>query len=148
MSAVPPLSADAGSFTVVVYSSDPAVRDRVRTAVGRRPAPDLGRIDWVDCATGAEFLTAVDAGGVDLAVLDGEAWPTGGLGLARQVKDELADCPPTVVLVGRRDDAWLAQWSLADAVVAHPVDPAVITSAVTGALRSRAARLPVRRAAG
>ena len=69
------------------------------------------------------MIAAVDAGGLDLLVLDGEAQPTGGLGLAKQVKDEIADCPPTLVLIARRDDRWLAEWSLADAVVPLPVDP-------------------------
>ena len=111
------------THTVLVYSDDASVRDRVRMAVGRRPAGDLGRVEWVECSTGADVLKAVDAGGVDLVVLDGEARPTGGLGLAKQLKDELEDCPPTLVLVARKDDAWLASWSLADAVLPLPVDP-------------------------
>lgn len=142
MSASPPAPP---THRVLVYSSDPAVRDRVRTAVGRRPAADVARVDYVECATGDEVVAAVDAGGIDLAVLDGEAWPTGGLGLARQLKDEIADCPHTLVLVARRDDAWLARWSQADAVLSHPVDPALLADAVAGALRDRVAQLPVRR---
>lgn len=134
------------THTVVVYSNDAAVRGQVRTAVGRRPADDLGRIEWVECVSGPELVRTVSAGGVDLVVLDGEAWPTGGMGLARQLKDELRDCPPTLVLIARRDDAWLATWSLADAVVAHPVDPAELTSAAAGLLRARESALPVRRA--
>jgi DNA-binding response OmpR family regulator len=133
------------THTVVVYSDDPKVRDSVRTAVGRRPAGDLGRIEWIDCATGPEVLRALDAGDVDLAILDGEAWPTGGLGLARQFKDELSDCPPTLVLIGRRDDAWLATWSLADDVVPHPIDAPALTEATVALLRRRESRLPVRR---
>jgi DNA-binding response OmpR family regulator len=131
---------------VVVYSDDAAVRDQVRTAVGRSPAPDLGRVEWVDCASGPEVLREVGAGGVDVCILDGEAWPTGGLGLAKQMKDELTDCPHTMVLIARRDDAWLATWSLADAVVAHPVDPAIITGKVAELIRARESALPVRRA--
>ena len=133
------------THNVVVYSDDAAVRDQVRGAVGRRPADDLGRIEWVECSTGKEVLAAVDGGGVDAAVLDGEAWPTGGIGLAKQMKDELSDCPPTLVLIARPDDRWLATWSQADAVIAHPVDPAELTTAVADVLRRRAAGLPVRR---
>ncbi len=132
---------------VLLYSDDPHVRASVRTAVGRRPAADLGRVEWVECATGAQVLRAVDKGGVDLAVLDGEAWPTGGLGLAKQLKDELKDCPPTLVLIARRDDTWLAAWSLADAVVPHPIDAPQLAAAVAELLRHRSQRLPVRRAA-
>ena len=131
---------------VVVYSDDVAVRDQVRTAVGRRPAGDLGRIEWVECSTGKQVVAAVDAGAVDAVVLDGEAWPTGGLGLAKQLKDELADCPPTLVLIARHDDRWLATWSQADAVVAHPIDAPELTDALAELLRRRQAGLPVRRA--
>ena len=135
------------THTVVVYSDAPALRDAVRTAVGRRPASGLGRVEWVEAATGAEVLRALDAGGVDVVVLDGEARPTGGLGLAKQLKDELADCPPTLVLVARKDDEWLAKWSLADAVLPLPVDPRALRAAVADLLRHREAALPVRRAA-
>jgi DNA-binding response OmpR family regulator len=144
-SSATPRAAAARTHNVVVYSDDAAVRDQVRGAVGRRPAGDLGRIEWLECRTGKEVLTAVEGGGVDAVVLDGEAWPTGGIGLAKQMKDELADCPPVLVLIARRDDRWLATWSQADAVVAHPVDPPELTAAVADLLRRREAGLPVRR---
>lgn len=137
---------EQATSAVVVYSDDAAVRDQVRSAVGRRPAPDVGRIEWVECATGDEVLRAVDAGGVDLVVLDAEAWPTGGLGLAKQMKDELKDCPPALVLIARRADAWLATWSQADGVVAHPIDAPELTGVATDLLRRRQAGEPVRRA--
>ena len=134
------------SPVVLVYSDDEAVRDQVRGALGRRPAADLGRLEYVECSTGEQVVARVDAGGVDLVVLDGEAWPTGGMGLAKQMKDELRDCPPTLVLVGRKADSWLATWSQADGVVAHPLDPVELTSVATDLLRRRGAGLPVRRA--
>ena len=138
----------ARTHRVVLYSDDPAVRDGVRVAVGRRPSGALGRLEWVECTTGPQVLKAVDAGGIDLVVLDGEAWPTGGLGLAKQLKDELKDCPPTLVLVARRDDAWLGRWSLADAVLPQPIDAPDLTAAVVALLGQRADGLPVRRAVG
>ncbi|MBN9618311.1 MAG: hypothetical protein J0H43_01025, partial [Actinobacteria bacterium] len=79
--------------SVLVYSNSADVRAKVRTAVGRRPAPDTGRIDWVECATNADVLRELDQGGIDVAILDGEAQPTGGMGLARPFKYELDDCP-------------------------------------------------------
>jgi DNA-binding response OmpR family regulator len=135
------------SLTVLVYSSHPPVREAVRMALGRRPAADLGRLEFVEATTGDEVVKAVDAGGIDLAILDGESWPTGGLGLAKQIKDEIKDAPATLVLVARRDDAWLATWSLADAVVPLPIDAPELTAAAVGALRSRESGLPVRRQA-
>jgi len=129
--------------TVLVYSDDPATRDRVRLAVGARPDAALGRIEWLDAADHRAVLAAVDSGAVDVAVLDGEAWPSGGMGIARQLKDELADPPPVVLLTARKDDRWLATWSKADAVTSHPLDPAVLTGHVVRLLRERADRTPM-----
>lgn len=53
----------------------------------------------------------MDRGGFDLVILDGEASPVGGMGIAKQLKDEIDGCPPVLVLTGRADDAWLAAWS-------------------------------------
>jgi len=132
---------------VLVYSDNAALRDTVRTAVGRKPAPGLGRIEYVEAGTNAELLAAVDAGGIDVVVLDGEARPAGGFGISKQLKDELADCPPTLLLVARSGDAWLASWALADAVQPLPVDAPALCEAVAELIRHREAALPVRRAA-
>ena len=86
-------------------------------------------------ATQPAVLTAMDRGGIDLAILDGEAVP-GGIGLCRQLKDEVFPCPPIMVLTARRDDAWLATWSRADGVVPHPVDPLRLPDAVAALLRT------------
>jgi DNA-binding response OmpR family regulator len=132
---------------VLVYSDDPAFRDAVRLAVGRRPAADLERVEWIEAVTGDDLLKAVDAGDVDVVIIDGEARPTGGFGLAKQIKDELEDCPPVLVLVARKDDTWLSKWALADAVLPLPVDAPAVLEAVVGLLRHRLDALPVRRAA-
>ncbi len=108
-------------------------------ALGKHPHPDLPPFDYRETATAPVVIEQLDAGGIDLAILDGEATPTGGMGLAKQLKDEIADCPPIVVLTGRADDAWLAAWSRAEAAVALPLDPFQLTSAVTTALNARPA---------
>jgi DNA-binding response OmpR family regulator len=125
----------AAEFTVLVYSDDAAVRERIRMAIGRRPAPDLGRVSYVEATTGEEVVAAVDAGGPDLLILDAEAWPTGGLGLSRQLKNEIDGCPPVCVVLARKVDRWLATWSEADAVLAHPLDPIEAAEVVGGVLR-------------
>jgi DNA-binding response OmpR family regulator len=129
--------------TVLVYSNSADVRAQVRTAVGRRPAPDTGRIDWIECGHTADVMRELDEGGVDVAILDGEAQPTGGMGLARQYKYELDDCPPIVVLIARPQDGWLASWSLADAVINTPIDPVESASVVAEQLRRRHTGIPV-----
>jgi len=119
--------------TVIVYSSSEATRQRIVTALGRRPAPDVD-IDVIEVSTGDAVVGRCDQGGVALAILDGEAAPIGGLGICRQLKDEIDDAPPVLVVVGRRDDAWLATWSRADGVVPHPVDALQLTDAVVSLL--------------
>jgi DNA-binding NarL/FixJ family response regulator len=119
--------------TVLVYSSHAATRARVINALGTRPAPGI-ELTFVEAARGAEVVSRCDAGGIDLSILDGESAPEGGMGLSRQLRDELDDAPPVLLIVGRRDDAWLATWSRAEAVVSHPIDAVQIAQAVTGLL--------------
>jgi len=127
------------TLTVLVYSDDATVRTAVRTALGRRPAADLPRVEYVECATEPMVIRHLDAGGVDLAVLDGEAVPAGGMGICRRMKNEIYDAPPVLLLLGRPQDAWLATWSQAEAVVPHPLDPVVLAEAAAALLRPRAA---------
>lgn len=126
---------------ILVFSHRPEVREAIIDAVGRRPATDIGRVSYVEAGTVAEVITEMDSGQVDLAILDGEAQPTGGMGISRQLKNELDDCPPIVVAVRRKDDRWLATWSQADAVLVHPLDPLTAAETVADVLRTR--RVPV-----
>ena len=134
---------DAAPATVLVYSSRPEVRAAVRTAVGRRPAADVGPISWIECATGEDVVDTVDGGGVDLCVLDGEAQPTGGLALSRQLEEEVADRPAVCVLIARQPDRWLAHWSRADATLPFPIDPLTAPDVIADVLRDRVGRRPV-----
>jgi DNA-binding response OmpR family regulator len=122
---------------VLVYSDDVTVRQQVILALGKRPHPDLPALDYVEVATQPVVLQQMDSGEIALAILDGEAVPSGGMGIAKQMKDEIFHCPPILVLTGRVDDAWLATWSRADAVVPHPIDPLALAEAVITLLRPR-----------
>ena len=126
------------ALKVLVYSDDIDTRQQVILALGRRPHPDLGEVEYVEVATEPVVLEHVEAGGIDLLVLDGEAVPAGGLGIAKQVKDEVADCPPVLVLTGRPQDAWLATWSCAEAAVPHPLDPVQLSRTAAELLGARA----------
>ena len=127
---------DGEVLTILLYASDRTTRQNVRLTLGRKVASDLPLVRVLEVATQAAVITAMDAGGIDLAILDGEAVP-GGMGLCRQLKDEIRHCPPILVLIGRPDDAWLATWSRADGAVSHPVDPLRLPAAVAALLRSR-----------
>ncbi len=118
-----------------MYSSNAAIRHRVAQALGRSPDIQLAPVDFVDTATQAVVMNQIASGSVDLAILDCEVTPVGGLGMAKQLKDELPQCPPIIVLTGRAQDAWLARWSGADAAVSQLVHPIELTSAVVRLLR-------------
>jgi DNA-binding response OmpR family regulator len=124
---------------ILVYSDDVNTRTAVLMALGRRPHPDLPAAEYVEVATEPVVLQQMDSGTIDLAILDGEAVPAGGMGIAKQMKDEIFQCPPLLVLTGRPQDAWLATWSRADAAVPHPIDPMLLAEVVARLLSERAA---------
>lgn len=124
------------ALSVLLYSDDYTTRDAVRAGLGRRPSRDLEITSWHECATAAAVIEAVDNERFDVLILDGEAAPMGGMGLTRQLKNEIFNCPPVLVLTGRPQDVWLAAWSLADAAVAHPLDPIELCAGLEQAIAS------------
>jgi DNA-binding response OmpR family regulator len=120
---------------ILVYSDDADTRSQVMLGLGRRPHPDLPEVEYVEVATEPVVLQQMDSGRIDLAILDGEAVPAGGMGIAKQMKDEVYRCPPILVLTGRPQDAWLATWSRADGAVSHPIDPLQLAETVLRLLR-------------
>ena len=125
----------AAHLRVLVYSDDVNTREQVILALGRRPHPDLPEFTYVEVATEPVVIQHMDSGKIDLVILDGEAVPAGGMGIAKQLKDEIYRCPPVVVLTGRPQDAWLATWSRAEAAVPHPIDPLQLAESVVNLLR-------------
>lgn len=125
-----------GPPRILVYSDDVDTRTQVILALGRRPHPDLPAAEYVEVATEPVVLQQMDSGTIDLAILDGEAVPAGGMGIAKQMKDEIYRCPPILVLTGRPQDAWLATWSRADGAVSHPIDPMLLAQTVLRLLRA------------
>jgi CheY-like chemotaxis protein len=122
---------------VLIYSSNRKTRADVISALGPRPSMALPTVEYTEVATEPGFISAADKGKFDLFILDGEATPAGGMGLARQIKDELYRCPPVLVLIARPQDAWLATWSRADAVVGLPIEPVSTAQAVSRLLATR-----------
>ena len=127
---------------VLLFSDDRTVREAVRLTLGRKVASDLPEIEVFEVATQGALLRTLDAGtDYALMIFDGNAQPSGGFGLAYQVKDEYADCPPVMLLVTRQDDAWLAAWSRAEAVAPFPVDPVTLPQQAANLIRARIAQV-------
>jgi len=129
-------------YSIIVYSDDSSVREAVIGALGNRVASDMAEHVIHQFATAAALRLFVDSkkpgsdSPIDLFILDGEAVPEGGLGIARQLKDEVFNCPPVMVITGRKEDAWLAAWSRAEANVLHRIDPFTLSHTVADLLRS------------
>ena len=127
---------------IAIYSDDSAVRAAVILALGNRIAEDLPEHEIHEFATGAALRQYIDRKSqdgsfkIDLFILDGEATPEGGLGVARQLKDEVFNCPPVLAITGRKEDAWLAAWSKVEASVIHPIDPFTLARTVAELLRA------------
>jgi DNA-binding response OmpR family regulator len=126
------------NLKIALYSDDSSIRSSVVTALGRRVCAELPEHQIIEFATGPALRLYLDSkAAVDLFILDGEAVPEGGLGLARQLKDEVFNCPPVLVITGRVQDNWLASWSKAEDVVIHPIDPFTLASKVAALLSIR-----------
>lgn len=127
---------------IAIYSDDSSVRAAVILALGNRIAEDLPEHEIHEFATGAALRHYIDRKSqdgtfkIDLFILDGEATPEGGLGVARQLKDEVFNCPPVLAITGRKEDAWLAAWSKVEASVTHPIDPFTLARTVAELLRA------------
>ena len=124
---------------LLVYSDNARTREKVRSALGKRVHPDLPELSYLDVATAPVVVSTIDQGGIDLAILDGEATPAGGLGVCRTIKQEVFQAPPILVLIARPQDQWLASWSRAEGVVSHPIDPITTAAAAAELLRSQVA---------
>ena len=138
------MSASSRRTQIIVYSDDSTVRASIVAALGRRVSAELPEHEIHEFATGDALRLYIDRKGsdgkfrADLFILDGEAVPEGGMGISRQLKDEVFECPPILVITARADDAWLAAWSRADsATVMHPIDPFILADCVAELLRSR-----------
>ena len=129
------------TLKVLVFSDDSSIRSQVMQALGTRVAAELPQLEFVEVATEPVVIRQMDSGTIDLAILDGETQPAGGMGVSRQLKDEIFNCPPILLLTGRPQDAWLATWSRADGVVPRPLDPVVLAETAATLLRRRVAAI-------
>lgn len=109
---------------VLLVAADPGTRELMRLAVGsleRRTGAPLRFLEASDGVRGAEVAFRERP---DVVVTDEIASPAGGFHLSRELRGATEPYPGAIViLLERRQDAWLAAWSGADAWYVKPVDP-------------------------
>ena len=131
---------DMQKLVLALYSDDSTVRRSVIAALGKQLDKDLPIHEIKEFATAAALRLYVDSKKqVDLFILDAEAVPEGGMGVCRQLKDEVFNCPPVLLITARSSDNWLATWSKAEATVMHPIDPFTIAAKCAGLFKSNSA---------
>ena len=128
---------DHPSQIVLVYSDNSLVRAAIARSITPSPAADIAPLVVKEFAT-ADALKEYfnDKGRADLIIVDGEATPVGGLGLAREIKDEIYGAPAIIGAIGREADRWLATWARLDAIVIHPIDPRTLAREAAALLRT------------
>jgi DNA-binding response OmpR family regulator len=103
------------------------VRQAVGDTIGERDVA----VEWTEVATSEIAMDLTEAQHYDLIIGDNETTKLGGVGLTRQMRNELDWQPTVLLLLARQQDAWLAAWSGADAAVQQPVDPFALRALVT-----------------
>ncbi|HLU28618.1 MAG TPA: hypothetical protein VKZ65_09285 [Glycomyces sp.] len=141
------MSTSTTEYAVLLYSHRPSVIEQMRSAIGDEPVEGVS-IEYAEAGDYDEAVALIDRYEIDLVLLDGEAQPAGGLGIARQIRDEIDEPPTLAVVVARAADRWLAAWSRADAVLTHPLNPVTTGKTVVDLLvNHRSAAVPAQRAA-
>lgn len=115
---------------VLLVSDNPRVSLQVTTAL-------LGEdVDVVEVRTPKRAVALLDDGErFDIVVGDADTAPSGGFVLAREIKARGQmgmDMPPVVLLLARRQDIFLSNWSQADAYLLKPVDPFDLAEVLRG----------------
>lgn len=107
---------------VLLVSPDPDSRALLRLAI-RGIERRLGReVTFLEAADGEQGLRLARAERPEVLVADEIASRAGAFALAKDLRAE-GYAGAIVILLERRQDAWLARWSGADAWFVRPVDP-------------------------
>ncbi|WP_371176792.1 hypothetical protein ABYF34_06370 [Buchananella felis] len=125
------------SVNLLIFSDDVTVREAIITAVGRRAGKGLPTVEWTQCATADGVRLALAEKEFAVLVLDAESPKLGGMGLAKELNQEMDNCPPVLLLVARQQDEWLGQWSGAAAIVSEPFDSIEMQETIAALLRQR-----------
>lgn len=116
---------------IMLYSDNANLRRAVRLAVGERLGQRDVQVEWAEVATSQAAMLLAEERVFDLIIGDNETTKLGGVGLVRQMRNELDWEPKVLLLLARQQDAWLAAWAGANATMQQPLDPFALRQRVT-----------------
>jgi CheY-like chemotaxis protein len=115
---------------ILLYSDNAEVRREVKENLGDTIGAGQRPVEWTEVATHEMAMILCQEETYDLVVMDNEVNRLGGVGLTRQMRNELDWQPTILLLLARQQDAWLAAWSGADAALLQPIDPLKLADTV------------------
>ena len=123
---------------VLLVSPDPAVREVMGTTVRSLERVTGEPPRFVHAKDGLQGIRLAWRELPDVVIADEIASRAGAFALARDLKGAARPFPGVVViLLERPQDAWLAEWSGADAWFVQPVNPFGLADRVAGLLREK-----------
>ncbi|MDO5728969.1 MAG: two-component system response regulator [Actinomycetaceae bacterium] len=120
---------------ILLYSDDSDTRKAVMDAVGIRPGKGMPRINWVEAATAEGAIMKFEENDISAIIADGETQKVGGMALLRRIEVEYESLPPSLILIARQQDEWLAKFAGTRAVLLTPLDPIQLADSVTALLK-------------
>jgi CheY-like chemotaxis protein len=109
---------------VLLVSPDPRSREVMRLSVASIQRRVGEPLRFVEATDGEEGLRLAWRDRPDVVVADEIASRMGAFALARDLRGATEPYPGVIViLLDRKHDTWLAEWSGADAWFVKPVDP-------------------------
>lgn len=122
----------------LVISADPDVRRQLEIALRSVERRVGERWEFLEAANGIEGLKVAWRERPGLVVTDEIASGAGAFAVARDLRNQMQPFSGMIVTVlARRQDAWLARWSGADAWITRPIDPFELADAITALLEKR-----------
>jgi DNA-binding response OmpR family regulator len=126
---------------VLLVSPDPQTLTTMQLVVAGIERRLGERLAFVRAADGVEGLEVARRERPDAVVADEIASRAGAFSLARELRGGFEPYPgPIVILLERRHDAWLAEWSGADAWFVKPPDPFEVADRLSQLVLSRTER--------
>jgi DNA-binding response OmpR family regulator len=123
----------------LLISADPALREQLRVAVGSAERRTGERWEFLEAPNGIVGLKMAWRADPDVVVADEIASGAGAFAVAKDLRGAAEPFRGAIVLIlARRQDSWLAEWSGADAWLVKPVDPFLLADIVVEQVDRRA----------
>lgn len=129
---------DNGPVKALVISPDEEVRQHLRVALQSAERRTGGGWEYLEAPDGLAGMRVAWRELPDVVVADEIASRAGAFAVAKELRGAARPFPGAIVIVlARPEDAWLAEWSGADAWIDRPIDPFALADAVVEALERR-----------